>query len=196
MAVLAFVAYGCDEGPTATGPSSNGVPIRGQVLDFSTQAGVSGVVVQIGETPATTDASGFYAMSMPVVRSISFTVSVDGVSVGTARVTGSTYRGDLLIDRGTCVSRYGTLADARTLRPVAGAAVSVGTGTATVPNSRTTVSGPDGWYRVDLGCPANGLAGFNTTLLYVAHPNYASRQEVVGRGVHGVRRLDLDLQRR
>jgi SAM-dependent methyltransferase len=116
------------------------------------------------------------------------------VLVGTGRVKGSTYHGDLLIDSGTCVSRYGTLADARTLRPVAGATVSVGSGTAVTLG--TTVSGPNGWYRVDLGCPTNGLIGFNTTFLYVAHPNYASRDQVVGRGVHGVRRLDLDLERR
>jgi hypothetical protein len=32
--------------------------------------------------------------------------------------------------------------------------------------------------------------------MLVTHPNYAPRQQVVGRGMPGVRRVDLDLERR
>jgi len=170
---------------------STGVSIRGEVLDFSTQTGVSGTVVQfvaashVAVANAVTDANGFYVVSVPTVDS--FSVSVDNAHVGTVRVTWSAFRGDVLVNGGACVSRYGRLTDARTLRPVSGGTVSVGGG--------TTVSGPDGWYRVDLGCPATGKIGFNTTFLYVTHPDYAPRQWVVGRGVQGVERLDLALER-
>ena len=107
--------------------------------------------------------------------------------MGTVWITGRAYRGDLLLDSGTCVSRYGTLTDVRTLRPVTGATVSLGGGTA--------ISGADGWYRIDLGCPQTNLPG-GTTFMHVTHPNYVPRQQVVGRGIQGVRRLDLDLERR
>jgi hypothetical protein len=103
-------------------------------------------------------------------------------------VTGSGYRGDLLVRGGTCISRYGTLADARTLRPVGGATVSLG--------GQTAISEPDGWYRIDLGCPSTGTIGFNTTFMRVSHPNYAMREQVVGRGIQRVSRLDVDLERR
>ena len=159
-------------------------------MDFRTQAGLSGVVVRfVGEsaavdTRATTDASGSYAISVPVIGLS--TVSVDGVSVGTVRVTGRASRGDLLLDSGTCISRYGALTDARTWRPVAGATVSLGGGTA--------ISAADGWYRIDLGCPQSNPPG-GTTFMRVTHPNYAPRDQVVGRGIQGVRRIDLDLER-
>ncbi len=62
--------------------------------------------------------------------------------------------------------------------------------------AETTISEPDGWYRIDLGCPATGTIGFNTTFMTVTHPNYAKREQVVGRGISGVSRIDLDLDRR
>ena len=166
------------------------------MLDFRTQTGIAGAEIQFrgdsqararfGEGRATTDARGSYVMPLPVVGS--FTAWVDGAFVGNVRVAGSTYLGDLLVTGGTCVSRYGTLADSGTLKPVAGATVSMAGG--------MTVSGPDGWYRIDLGCPVNGSIGSGTTVLHVAHPNYAPRDRVVGRGVQGVLRLDLELERR
>ena len=140
---------------------------------------------QFGDVRATTDSSGSYALTVPSVGF--FDISVDGSSIGAGRVTGGAYRGDLLVDRGTCISRYGSLADARTLRPVAGATVALGAATA--------VSGADGWYRLDFGCPAMSFPG-GTTFMSVTHQDYAPRQQVVGRGVQGVSRLDVDLERR
>jgi hypothetical protein len=166
--------------------------VHGEVLDFRTEAGVAGAAVefrsdsQLGDARATTDASGRYVLSLPA--SGVFTVLVEGGYVGSSRVTGSGYRGDLLVRGGTCISRYGTIADARTLRPVVGATVSLG--------GQTTTSEPDGWYRLDLGCPPSGTIGFNTTFMSVTHPNYALREQVVGRGIGGVSRLDVDLERR
>lgn len=191
IAVLVVTACSCDQRHTVTVPSPNGEVVRGRVLDFRTQAGLSGVVVRfVGESVsvdarATTDASGSYAISVPIIGPS--TVSVDGVPVGTVRVTGRASRGDLLLDRGTCISRYGALTDARTMNPVAGATVSLG--------GRTAISGADGWYRIDFGCPEPSLPG-GTTFMYVTHANYAPREQVVGRGIQGVRRVDLDLERR
>jgi hypothetical protein len=190
-ASLALGACGCSD-QTTTGPSSNGVSVGGEVLAFGTETGVPGAVVQfrggreVGETHATTDASGHYVLSLSTVGT--FTILVNDIYVGFGIVTGSRYRGDLLIRGGTCISRYGTLADARTQRPVGGATVSVGAG--------TTISEPDGWYRVDLGCPSTGTIGSGTTFMSVTHPSYAPQQQVVGRGIQGVSRIDLDLDRR
>lgn len=187
--LLVAVTCGCDDGGV-TAPSSNETAIRGRVLDFSAETGIAGALVQFtGESlpsgpSATTDANGHYVISASSPGP--FTVWVDGAFAGDARVTRPNYRGDLLIDSGSCISRYGTIADAETLVPVAGATVALG-------GSRTT-SGIDGWYRIDLGCPSR--PGFNTAFIYVTHPNYAQRQQVVGRGIHGVRRLDLALERR
>jgi hypothetical protein len=189
--LLIFATCSCDERQAVTGPSSGRVSIRGRVVDFGTQAAVSGAVVQFArelspdDSRATTDSSGSYVLTVPSAGF--FTVSVDGSFVGSGRVTGAAYRGDLFVAGGTCISRYGSLADARTLRPVGGATVRLGLA--------TTTSGADGWYRIDLGCPAMNFPG-GTTLMYVTHPNYAPREQVVGRGVQGVRRIDLDLERR
>ncbi len=109
IAVLALGAGGCDDQDT-TGPSSSGVSVGGEVLAFRTQAGLPGAVVQFrdgtaAELLATTDASGHYALSLSAAGS--FTILVDGQYVGVGRVTGSRYRGDLLVRGGTCISRYG-----------------------------------------------------------------------------------------
>lgn len=162
--------------------------VRGRVTDFLTGNGVPAVQVQLTgqskDTRATTDANGAYVMPMlPLGR---FSVAVDSRPVGSARLTGIQFRGDLVIDRGPCIARYGTIADARTLAPVAGATVRLA--------GITTTSGPDGWYRIDLGCPSSATIGFNTTFLYVTHPNYTSGSMIVGRGIQQVIRLDVDLE--
>jgi carboxypeptidase family protein len=188
VAAVVVLTVGCDRQQTPSGPSSVGV--SGRVIDFSSGVGVSGASVVFGETTAMTDANGKYTIDH--LASGQYEPRVDGAWMGQSRVTGPGYRGDLLVRPGTCVSRYGTLADARTRRPVAGAIVGfVGPGL----NART-VSGLDGWYRIDLGCPANGLVGFNTTALSVSHPNYVDPFQPVGRGVGGATRLDLDLEPR
>ncbi len=191
-AAVILVGYGC--GHTPTGSTANAVLIRGRVLDFRTETGVPGALVEFvgqshpGSGRASTDVTGSYAMSLPSPRS--YAISVDGAEVGTTLVTGTGYRGDVLARGGPCVSRYGSLSDARTLRPITGATVSIGIGLG------ATTSGPDGWYRLDLGCPVEGWIGDNTTFMSVTHPSYVPLQQVVGLGVRGVERLDLELKRR
>lgn len=72
--------------------------------------------------------------------------------------------------------------DHLTGRPIAGAAVSLGGRTTTV---------ADGWYRIDAGCAGCGIC--NTTFITVSASGYQTFSRVVGRGVNGVERLDIEL---
>jgi Carboxypeptidase regulatory-like domain len=187
LAVLVLLAAGCDR-QAPSGPSSVGV--SGRVVDFASGVGVPGATVAFGDMTAMTDANGRYTIEH--LTSGQYEPRVDGVWMGQSRVTGPKYRADFLAHPGTCVSRYGTVADARTRNPVAGATVRfVGPGL-----SDSTVSEPDGWYRIDLGCPANGFVGLNTTSIVASHPRYLDASQSVGRGVGGATRLDLDLEPR
>jgi hypothetical protein len=190
LPVLVALAVGCDKQPS-TGPTSGGVSVSGRVLNFTSGTGVSGATVAFGDVTTVTDAVGSYTSALPAIGL--YEPMVDGANISSrVRVTGSTYRGDFLVRGGTCVSRYGTIADAGTLRPIVGATVRFnGNG-----SPESAVSGSDGWYRIDLGCPANGLVGINTTFMVVSHPNYMDQSEPAGRGVFGVLRRDVELQRR
>jgi hypothetical protein len=183
----------CDNESSVTGPSSR-QSVRGRVLDYLTQQPVAGAVVRFTfdvtqqQYHATTNISGSYELpGAPLGR---HTVMVNEEPVGLTEVTGTSYRGDLFVNWGTCVAKYGAVVDARSLRPVAGATVSIGIGT---PGLGSATTGPDGWYRIDMGCPASGCVAFNTTLLHVTHPNYAPGDTVVGRGVCRVGRRDVKM---
>ena len=189
---LAVPAPGCGSDPL-TGPSDIPVTFSGRVVDYRTQSPAAAVVVRLGPlvesdfspSEATTNGYGRYVVTVP--RTTTFTVSVDGVFAGTARINGRAYRGDLFIRGGTCIARYGIVIDSRSLQPIQGAMLTL--------TGMTTTSGADGWYRIDLGCPDVVLPG-GTTFINVSHPDYQARTQVVGRGVAGVSRLDLDLERR
>jgi len=186
LAAVILFAAGCDGGPT--GPSVD-VRVSGRILDFATNAGVPGAAVTFGESTTVTDADGSYTLVIPM--SGRFDPVVDGRSMGSSQVTGSAYRGDFFVHPGICVARYGTVTDARTLRPIAGATVSLG--------DKRVISENDGWYRIDLGCPTSpfpGLAGIGTTFINISHPNFAGLSRVIGRGVFSVYRADFELQRR
>ena len=158
--------------------------VTGQVHDYSTGAGVSGVTVAFGDATGVTDASGRY--SLPLTETGTYYPTIDGQRVGMTHFTGASYRGDFLVRTGTCVSRYGTVSDAVSHKPVSGAMLSLG--------GKITGSGPDGWYRVDFGCPSEAWIGFNTTFIYASHPEYEETSQIVGRGIAGVLRLDLQMQ--
>ncbi len=190
---LVAVATAACGGQIPTGPSDPAPPAgpfttRGTVRDFLTgtprglarlqfTADSSGSV-----TTAVAGAAGTYEITLPAAGS--YTVMQDDVYAGTLQVTGPAYVGDLLIDTGTCTSRYGVLTDARTARPVSGATVAL--------PQRSVTSGADGSYRIDLGCEPS--LSFSTTFITATHPAYRERQQVVGRGVHNVVRLDLVLE--
>lgn len=166
--------------------------VQGRVLDFASQAGLPGVIVGFGRNfpdvlvQTTTDASGAFALDVPAGELVA---SVDGVFAGmmAVHVGGPAYRADLLGNAGICISRYGTVTDAQSFQPVAGVAVRLG--------GSSAVTTADGWYRIDLGCVDDPYGNFSTTFIYGSHPSYREYSRVVGRGVHRVNRLDLELQR-
>jgi hypothetical protein len=203
--VLLVSVVGCASQPPGAPSHANTnigpVIVSGRVLDFSTNAGVAGATVSFGTTDGgpfaavgttTSNATGSYTLSMATVAQMPgprpWDVEVDSVWIGRALLMVAGYRGDLLVHPGTCVTRYGIVADSQTLRPIASATVKLLASSAV-----TTI---DGWYRIDLGCPANSWVGYNTTFLYVTHPEHMDGSETVGRGVHSTERIDVWLQPR
>lgn len=190
LAALATAAPACDETTTPTGPSATNVTVRGQVLDYGDGSPLANVTVRFAsdgpgfQAQATTDAIGMYVATLPTAFPL--VVRIDDLFVGMLRAATRLPRGDLFIDRTTCVARYGVILDGRTLRPIAGAAVSL--------TGRSVMTGADGWYRIDLGCPEVTFPG-GTTVISVSASGYVPRQQVVGRGVQGVSRLDLGLEK-
>ena len=97
-------------------------------------------------------------------------------------------RDRILVHPAGCIVRYGTIADASTGRPLAGASVSLLGVTAT--------RGFDGTYRRDIGSRA-GLWS-NTVFLSVTRAAYQDGGVPMGRGENftGVIREDVDLDPR
>jgi hypothetical protein len=183
--VLLVAAVSCGGSPT--GPRAGEIiRISGVVEEFSTEAAVPGATVTFGGATAVTTASGIYQIDVPALES--YEPTVDGVRVGTSAVFGPAYRGDFLVHPGTCVARYGTVSDLGLHRPIAGAQVSLG--------GKSTSSGADGWYRLDFDCPPFAMFGSNTTLMLVTHPDHADVSRLVGRGIVGVFRMDVEMQRK
>jgi hypothetical protein len=187
VAAIIALAAGCDGGPT--GPTVD-VPVSGRVLDYATSGGVPGAAVAFGDSTAVTDTNGSYSLVIPEVGH--FQPVIDGRTVGSIRVTGPAYRGDFFVHGGICVARYGTVTDARTLRSIDGATVSLG--------GQRAVTNVDGWYRLDLGCPTDGLfpglIGIGTTFMQVSHPKYLAASYSAGKGISGVVRVDAELKGR
>jgi hypothetical protein len=191
IGLLALTVYGCGSSNSLTGPSDAAVTFTGRVLDYHTDAPVTGATVsftpdafsaQVVAATTTTRADGRYTLTVP--HTGAFTILIDGAISGMGLVNGRSYPGDLYPASGSCISRYGLIIDSRSLRPIAGATVTLAGATAT--------TGADGWYRIDLGCPSVVLPG-GTTVIVVGHSRYESRTQVVGRGVAGVSRLDIDM---
>ena len=190
LALGSAIACGAPEtptGPTDLGSTAKTVALRGTVRDFATSAPRSGLQLQFtngdtsATTTATTDTSGVYAATVSTAGA--YTAQTSNAVIGFLLVSGPTYAGDMWVDSGTCRSRYGALTDSRTLRPIAGATVSI--------LERSTTSGSDGSYRLDLGC--GPTANVSTTSMAITHNAYQRRDVGLGRGVQDVVRLDLAL---
>ncbi len=187
---IALIGWGC--GGSSAAPSSTAPFVAGQVLDFQTNAGVSGANVVfadpsntttiVGLGHAATGSGGSYQMSVPTGH---YAIYVDNTYGGQAIVRTGANRADLLVHAAGCVVRYGTIADGATGRPLAGAAVSL------VGVSGT--SGSDGTFRLNLGCQT-GLWS-NTICLLVTQSGYQDACVPMGRGENltGVIRQDVDL---
>jgi hypothetical protein len=193
MLLLCVSACGGDDAATAPSRTPDGLRrVQGRVTDFTSGAPLANTALAFGadvgalDRRTTTDANGVFTVGVPAGR---IHGAIDGAMVGELAVHdgGPPPRGDLLANGGTCVSRYGVISDAATFQPVAGATVRLG--------GRSMVTGGDGWYRIDLGCDLNPLNNFGTATINVTHPGYRDLSRVVGRGIHFVNRLDLDLAR-
>ena len=189
MAIIAGTSACGDHG---TNPTSNNGLLSGQVFEFSTQKPVAGTALVFrangDQFMATTDANGMYTVTLPaVIPPPAYEVTADGVYIGYLRPIGRA-RGDLLVDHAGCVARYGVISDVDSGTPLAGATVALRT--------KTTVTGADGWYRLDLGCPDPDALDFGTTFIYVTRANYADASAVAGRGVQHVVRDDIQIRRK
>ena len=105
------------------------------------------------------------------------------------RVPFKSYETDLLVNADGCVFRYGTVIDAASREPVAGARVShVGFSTQT---------DSSGKFALDLGCGRTWY-GIGTSQIRVDHPAYETAGTFDNRAeaMSGVRRVDFELQRR
>src|SRR5919201_3275744 len=116
-----------------TSPSPSTFNVSGRVLDFQTGAPVSGAEVAFGDinsgpfratATGVSGIDGYYSLTVAAASVFGYQIEVDGVFAGLAR-PGMSYRGDLFVNVGTCIARYGTVVDAHTARPIAGAQVTL-----------------------------------------------------------------------
>lgn len=175
---------------SVTGPASGRVFITGRVVDYVTRDVVREATILFKgdngppDVAAVTDAAGEYAVEASIAGE--YTVRVNSAIAGAVRAGATSRRVDLFVNGGTCISRYGTILGRRSGRPIPGATVTL--------VGQSVRTGADGYYQIDLGCPDLPRPG-GTTVVAVTHPDYLARNQVVGRGVFGVQRLDLALDR-
>jgi len=190
--VAALVLLPCSmscAAPTSPEPWDGRVAVSGRIIDFLSDTGIAGARVAIGgptPTTATTDASGFYSLSVQAGEQEAISVNDRTVAIF-VRMDVPTFRGDYYYSSGTeCAARYGIVVDKATRRPLSGASVRISEYSANADGS--------GWYKLSAGC-GPCLPG-NTTIATITYPSYADGLFSVGRGFCGVSRVDVELQRR
>ena len=192
IAVMLLVAPACSSSPSA--PTTTGpFVVAGRVLDYQTNAGVAGATVSFGDLlsaavlpgdpRSVSDGSGSYQVTLMPGE---YHVWIDNTYRGLARVRSGANRADLLVHDAGCTALYGTIADARTGRSIAGATLSlVGV---------TGISDSIGAYRLELGC--RGFFAFTGTIaMSVTRTGYQNKSVPMGRGegLNYVLRQDVDL---
>lgn len=192
VVLLALSCVTCgDDQNDVTGPTPTAVSISGRVIAFFSREPLRSASVEfrssLGSAVVTTvsGASGEYTATLP--SGGEYLVYVTGSARGIAYVGGRGFRGDLIIhDGNTCVARYGMVTDVGG-RPLPNAVVSL--------SALSAVSAADGWYSLEFGCPPLGIIGGNTILMNVSRDGYSPWSRVVGRGIVGVQRFDVALQK-
>ena len=181
--------------PVVERPPTIPARVQGVVLDFQTAKPIPGAVVgfatAFGSAPigmaetAVADASGRYSLTEPLGPG-RYVFVVNNQSVGSGYPRAMNNRaGDVAVDRGNCIARYGMVLDSRTYRPIAGA-----TARSLSSNLVRATTDKDGWYHMDWGCGVGHL-GFNTRWDTMTHPDYNSAQFAGGRGIGGNFREDV-----
>jgi hypothetical protein len=180
-------------------PPATGIHVSGRVLDFRTGAPVPAVPMTwlgrteaygvVGSVTATSDPQGRYSLVLPPAAYYALTLgdSSSGAS-GVVRVAATIYQTDLLVAGDACNwVRYGTIVDATTRAPIAGAQVSA--------SGRSAITRDDGTYTLDRGCLS---AGASPTNLVVNHAGYASQSQFFfgNDAITGVERMDFALASR
>jgi hypothetical protein len=179
-------------------PPTAALRVSGRLIDFHTAQGVAGMEMrwlpftaggpQFASVTAVSDTTGAFQVDLPVAERFSLQFSSPGQS-GLVIVPGKQLDTTLLVNPGTCAARYGTVIDAVTRQPIAGARVS---------RARTAETDAHGYYRIDIGCDPKADWGFGTTIVSVQHPAYEGAFEFDGRregtSVSGIRRVDFALR--
>ena len=167
------------------------VALSGRVIDYSTGAVVPAASlrfrpfsqVDTAERAAIAGADGVYRVSLPAGV---YLVTVDGVDTTALTVASPSAHSDILARAGACSALYGFVADARSGRPIPGAAVAAG--------GFHTTSDAAGWYRLDFGCGGN--TGFGTTVAEFTSAGYERHVTTIGRGLpRGALRRDAGMLR-
>jgi hypothetical protein len=189
--------------PTPPSPPAGSVPVRvfGRVIDFATHSGVAGASIDfyisgipVIATSVVTDATGSYSVTLS--RGVRYNPRINGPDVDSNRGTiiplAKENEEDYLINGGTCIVIYGTVRDATSGEPLSGASV--------VFRSPPVLTGADGFYRIDLGCPSPGMPwqGTGTTFMTVTRAGYVNVTPFGTRAefIPGVRtqRIDIAMQ--
>ena len=180
------------------------VHVFGRVLDFTTNAGVPGASIDFYisglnsiASSVVTDANGSYSVSLS--RGVRHDARINGPQPDSNRGTiipiAKETAADYLINSGTCIVFYGTVRNAVTGEPVGGAAVGFDRFTL-----QSTITGADGSYRIDLGCPtpANPWRAIGTTFMRVSREGYVTTSPYANRGEFlpsaRTQRIDVALQ--
>jgi hypothetical protein len=182
--------------PVADAPPAPAARVQGVVLDFQTARPIAGAVIWFAASfnatrsdateTSVTDATGRYSLTEPPHRGQGqpWVFMVDTLAVGSGYPRASNYRGDIAVDRGQCIARYGMVLDSVTLRPIVGATAH------DLSNRLRATTDKDGWYHIDFGCGVSSI-GFNTTWHVMSHPNYNPGNFLSGRGISGNLREDV-----
>jgi Carboxypeptidase regulatory-like domain len=175
------------------------VAVFGHVVDLKTSAGVANAAIKFYIPPfdatageVATDETGYYQLLLPPGT---YNPRINGPGPdsnrGTIRPVGASYLADYFVNGNNCVMFYGTIRSAATGALIAGATIAfVG---------RTQISGGDGSYQIDLGCPTGSAPfGTGTTFMVVSNPGYVTQQPWGNRReflpADGLQRIDVNLQ--
>jgi hypothetical protein len=184
--LLVLGSAACSENSDVSGPTTNAVAISGRVIELFSRQPVRSASIEFrgsSAVSAASDQAGQYAVTIP--RGGEYQIFVNGKAGGIAYIGGGGYLGDLIVDDGTCVARYGTITDVEG-RPLAKATVVVG--------ALQAVPASDGWYSIEFGCPSNGVIA-GTPVINVSLAGYSSSARAVGQSLTGVQRFDVALQK-
>jgi thermitase len=152
--------------------------ISGTVTDAQTGKAIAGATVSDGARGATTDASGTYALGNVPAGSYTVTASASGygsASRGVSVTAGQTVSGSFALDPTVSFGTIaGTVADASTRSPIAGATVRVGTRStkADARGAYTFANVPPGSYTISAS--ASGYASVSQSVSVAAGQTAAS----------------------